>query len=375
MGKQGAKLSSYADAVAGMEEFGSALKGLLRETLKHHGVDVHTIDHRVKAERSARLKVDTSDGTYGGYEDLHDLLGLRITCYFAEEVERVAGIIDEEFRPDPNKSEDKKDKLGPKEFGYRSVHRVAWLGDERATLAEYARFKNLRFEVQIRTVLQHAWAEIEHDIGYKAETIPEPMRRRFSMLAGVLELVDYEFQSLRKELNTYEERADRAAESRSADKDMDLDVATLSSIIRKDSTIEGLDKALADIANVVLLDTFADNLTVEHRVRQLRQLRLRTIDDVRIAIYQWARHIHAFVALWLKRTDQDSETPLARAATRATAFPRGVGIFYLYFVISLETMRQGQEAELPDNLMAFNPGEMWERVIGEFGPPPHLSGS
>jgi len=55
-------------------------------------------------------------------------------------------------------------------------------------------------EIQVRTILQHAWAEIEHDIQYKSvETILTPVRRRFMSLAGLLEIADREFQAIQKE--------------------------------------------------------------------------------------------------------------------------------------------------------------------------------
>ncbi len=58
-------------------------------------------------------------------------------------------------------------------------------------------------QVQIRTVLQHAWAEFEHDIRYKG-TIPEEhvpdLDRRFTLAAGLLELADREFSQIRDRL-------------------------------------------------------------------------------------------------------------------------------------------------------------------------------
>src|SRR5690242_3677794 len=53
---------------------------------------------------------------------------------------------------------------------------------------------------RVRTILQHAWAEIEHDIQYKAEvSIPDSIRRRFLSLAGVVEVADREFQAISSE--------------------------------------------------------------------------------------------------------------------------------------------------------------------------------
>jgi hypothetical protein len=61
-------------------------------------------------------------------------------------------------------------------------------------LVEYSTHTGVQFEVQIRSTLQHAWAEIEHDRGYKSEVeVARAVRRRFSRLAGLLELADYEF--------------------------------------------------------------------------------------------------------------------------------------------------------------------------------------
>jgi len=82
-------------------------------------------------------------------------------------------------------------------FGYQSIHYLVRLNAERARLAEYERFADAVAEIQVRTILQHAWAEIEHDIQYKSSTaIPEEIRRRFMALAGMLEIADREFQAI-----------------------------------------------------------------------------------------------------------------------------------------------------------------------------------
>lgn len=367
MAKSETELGGYAVAVTGMEEFGKALEGLLREMLRHNGVIVHTIDHRVKAEESAKRKIETADGDYTAYEDLHDLLGLRITCYFADEVERVAEIIDTQFRADPSKSEDKMDRLGPKEFGYRSVHRVAWLGDDRATLAEYSRFKDLRFEVQIRTVLQHAWAEIEHDLGYKAETIPGPMRRRFSMLAGVLELVDYEFQTLRKELDKYEEKAEKAANNSTTD--MALDMATLYWLLRRDKLVRGLDRAVATTGKRRLGERPRDPRVLEQLLQKLNNLGISSISQLRETSEAWEPYVVAFVPHWLERSNNRRRE---RGESIPGGFPQGVGIYYLQFAMTLEAMRLGEEGNLSDDFLELKPLEIWEGIIAQFGGPPVL---
>jgi hypothetical protein len=74
------------------------------------------------------------------------------------------------------------------------------LKDSRTKLPEYGPYINRVAEIQVRTILQHAWAEIEHDIEYKTSvTIPKAIKRRFMALAGLLEIADREFQSIQNE--------------------------------------------------------------------------------------------------------------------------------------------------------------------------------
>ncbi len=82
-------------------------------------------------------------------------------------------------------------------FGYQSIHYLVKLTSRRARLPEYDPFADSIAEIQVRTILQHAWAEIEHDIQYKsALVIPAEIRRRFMSLAGMLEIADREFQGI-----------------------------------------------------------------------------------------------------------------------------------------------------------------------------------
>jgi ppGpp synthetase/RelA/SpoT-type nucleotidyltranferase len=136
---------------------------------------------------------------------MHDVLGVRIITFFPDEVDKVADVVAREFDIDDENSIDKRATHAPEEFGYMSLHYVARLNEARATLSENARFKGLPFEVQIRSILQHAWAEIEHDLGYKTKSsIPPDSHRRFSRLAASLEGADEQFKVIRDELAEYQ---------------------------------------------------------------------------------------------------------------------------------------------------------------------------
>ncbi len=132
-------------------------------------------------------------------KQITDLAGVRIIAYFPKTVTEINSLIDDEFEI-VEQSDKGQELIEEERFGYQSVHYLVRLKPERARLAEYERFAKAVAEVQVRTILQHAWAEIEHDIQYKSSTtIPKEIRRRFMVLAGVLELADKEFQDVQNQ--------------------------------------------------------------------------------------------------------------------------------------------------------------------------------
>src|SRR5262249_18923189 len=103
-----------------------------------------------------------------------------------------------EFDVDPNHSSDKLEDLEVDEFGYRSFHLVCTLSAARRSLAEWSKYRDLCVEIQVRSVLQHAWAAISHKIDYKTVSqAPTELRRGLFRLSALLELADDQFAALR----------------------------------------------------------------------------------------------------------------------------------------------------------------------------------
>lgn len=191
-------IESYATLRTGLSEAAEGLKNRLTTALHLSGVKVHTVNQRVKSEASVRSKISRPDKIYETICQLTDLIGLRVVTYFEDGVEEVAKIVEEHFAVDFDRSIDKRVQVDPSSFGYRSLHYVCHPTAESL---------DLPFEIQIRTVLQHAWAEIEHDLGYKfPEAVPNAIKRRFSRVAGLLEIADAEFVELRETMVSYEKR-------------------------------------------------------------------------------------------------------------------------------------------------------------------------
>ena len=188
------------------EEYAAVIRKILLEAFNALSIKIHSIEARAKAIESFGDKAATpapEDPNKPYYpnplSDITDLTGIRVIVFFPRTLDVVDGVIKTQF--DVLERSDKIQSLIKEErFGYGSIHYIVRLNDNRTRLLEYGRFKGLVAEVQLRTILQHGWAEIEHDIQYKAvETIPNTIRRRFMALAGLLEIADREFQAIQDE--------------------------------------------------------------------------------------------------------------------------------------------------------------------------------
>ncbi|NUL46899.1 hypothetical protein F7P69_17085 [Cellulosimicrobium funkei] len=353
----------YFDAVAGLEPFGVRLTDLIRQILSNNGIPVHTVNFRVKSEESVRQKLNAKPGHYSGPSSLMDLLGLRVTCYFADEVDRVAFIIDDEFAIDWDNSGDKRENLGSKEFGYRSVHRIARLDPTRAALTEYSDQTNTTFELQIRSVLQHAWAEIEHDLGYKQSTIPEQYSRRFSRLAGVLELVDDEFASLRDELRAYERDLNLAAKNQPDN--VDLNPATLRAALSEDPLLVELDEKVAAALSSPLASDIS-KYYVSWRLKELaEELGINDMTELRKQLAARRERVVRFASAWNNRPAEMRVEEDESGQPDLEEVSRGIGLFYFYLTLKAE-----QQLESGDAYCALDDGEhlgtVWEKVDEDF---------
>lgn len=116
------------------------------------------------------------------------------------DVNRVVHLLRQEFRIDERHTEDKFAGLGPNEFGYRSVHGVIGLDEPWASMQEWKRFANLWAEVQVKSLLQHAWATISHKLYYKGRVqMSEELQRQLFQVSALLELADDVFSALQSE--------------------------------------------------------------------------------------------------------------------------------------------------------------------------------
>jgi ppGpp synthetase/RelA/SpoT-type nucleotidyltranferase len=197
-------MQEYRDMLPVLEKIAQRAYDLLRRALHEQGIYVTAIEYRVKTEHSLAGKLELKGAKYKTISDVTDLVGLRVITFYTDEVDKVAAIAKRIFDIDWQESVDKRKLHQLDSFGYNSLHYICRLKEKMTTADGTQETESPRFELQMRTALQHVWSTIEHDTGYKGEVkIPREYKRQFSRLAGMLELVDDEFSRLRIVLTDY----------------------------------------------------------------------------------------------------------------------------------------------------------------------------
>lgn len=192
-------------------------ESLLTNCLDAEGINYLSASARAKGVESFRqksLRTSPEDKNRPKYtnplKDITDQLGARVITYLAETVDRVCQIIEREFEV-IEKTDKGSQTRAAGIFGYASKHYLVRISGGRAALPEYVDFKDQVVEIQIRTAVQHAWAEFEHDVRYKFN-IPEERKsefdRRFLLAAALIELADNEFSEIDRMFQEIEKDTD-----------------------------------------------------------------------------------------------------------------------------------------------------------------------
>jgi ppGpp synthetase/RelA/SpoT-type nucleotidyltranferase len=192
-------ISAYRRRSDNYRRLGEDVQRMLQDLLTVAEIPVSSVTFRPKEIDSLRRKLRSSD-KYQALTDITDIVGARVITFFADDVDRVANIIRraDNFAIDLANSIDKRRELRPDQFGYQSLHLVATLSKQRI-FNENRNLDGLKIEIQVRSLLQHAWAEIEHAY-YKSErSLPPTIARRVSLVAGLLEVGDNEFIAIRRD--------------------------------------------------------------------------------------------------------------------------------------------------------------------------------
>jgi putative GTP pyrophosphokinase len=219
-----------------------AVHSLLENMLEKEKIEYLSITHRVKSVEGAIEKIQRK--SYGDPKrQLTDLSGIRVITYLAD--------------------------LGHDRIGYRSTHFVCTLGEKRDVLPEWESLGNQPFEIQVRTVLQHSWAELAHDRSFKfGAALPTKIQRKLNLYSGMLEIVDSAFDQISREIDEYSATLDKINAVQI--KETEIDSISVTKFVR-DITAE---------KDIKLRDTRAEPEAIE----ELKKYGIRTIGDFKTLI-------------------------------------------------------------------------------------------
>ena len=281
-------LKQFRELRPSLQQLAEEATALLRQALREQGVYVTAVEHRVKTKKSLTGKLELKGAKYKSIDDITDLVGLRVITFYTDEVDKVAVIAKGLFDIDWQESVDKRKLHELDAFGYNSLHYICRL-----------RTGGPRFELQMRTALQHVWSTIEHDTGYKGDVkIPREYKRQFSRLAGMLELVDEEFSRLRMVLTDYRRQTLALVKSGKLD-DVPLSRETFRSYLE----LQPFDRLNHRIAAVNQAEVFPVGMMPYLRV--LESFGMETLGDVQHFIDENSDDAYQLALSQLAITDLD----------------------------------------------------------------------
>jgi len=260
----------------------------LKEVFDEAGLVVASIEGRVKEEKSLAGKLELKGAKYSSLADITDIVGLRVITFYSDDVDKVASAVDRLFEIDWENSVDKRKIHEIDSFGYMSLHYIC-----RTAGFPY------RFEIQMRTILQHAWANMNHDTGYKSGVeVPKEYLRNLSRLAGMLELADEQFSQIRNDLTDYRRRVQALVASGNMN-EVPLDGDTFRSYLQ----LRPFDKLNRRIAAVNQVEIMEENLMGYLAV--FKNLNCKTLGDIDRLIKNYSEGAYQIACYQIGLTDLD----------------------------------------------------------------------
>ena len=281
-------LEEYRENLPRFEEVAREIRAALQKTFDDAGLLLAGIESRVKTEKSLAGKLELKGSKYATLADITDIIGLRVITFYIDDVDKVASAVERLFEVDWENSVDKRKVHEIDSFGYLSLHYIC----SRPGFP-------YRFEIQMRTVLQHAWANMNHDTGYKSGVeVPRRYLRNLSRLAGMLELVDEQFSQIRSELTDYRRRVQALVASGNLD-DAPLDGDTFRSFLDLDPFGQ-LNRRIAAVNQAEIQDAALMNF-----LPVFKAIGCHTLGDISRIIKQYSEGAYQIACYQMGLTDLD----------------------------------------------------------------------
>lgn len=292
-------LKEYDSLFPFFSEMAPGLQERLRGFFADAGIVVAAVEQRVKTRKSLAGKLALKGAKYNSIFDITDIVGLRVITFYGDDVDKVASVIERLFEIDWANSVDKRKLHEIDSFGYLSLHYICRITEKDFVSEAHPELNKIRFEVQMRTVLQHAWANMNHDIGYKSGVeVPKGYVRNLSRLAGMLELVDDEFSRIRAEIWDYRRKIQSMVASGNLD-EVPLDGDSFRSYLALEPFKE-INRRIAAINQAEIHE-----VSLMKFLQVFKAFRFNTLGDVNNFIREWSDAAYQIAAYQIAVTDID----------------------------------------------------------------------
>ena len=193
-------IKSFLDQRPRYKQLCSEVDYILGKRMRNSNIEYSAITSRAKTLNSFLEKL-TRKSYANPLEGITDFAGVRLVYLYKGDQSAIENLIEQEF--DAFEKIDKVQEQDVDRFGYGALHYLVRLG-EAVSGARYDELKGLTCEIQVRTVLQDAWAIIDHHLVYKHESdIPKEFRRKLNSVSGLFEIADDQFQAVRLRRDDY----------------------------------------------------------------------------------------------------------------------------------------------------------------------------
>lgn len=281
------------------EKMQEVVRDVLKKSLAENHIYINAIECRVKEEKSLAGKLELKGEKYHSLKDITDILGARVITFYSDEVDKIAALVSQVFDVDWDESIDKRKMHELHSFGYSSLHYICRIPKHTYYNPEIPDLNDFRFEIQMRTALQHVWAVLDHDTGYKSGLeVPKEYLRNLNRLAGMLELVDEQFCVIRSGINDYRRRVQSLVHSGKFE-EVSLDGDSFQNYLNL-RPFDALNKRIASINQAEIHES---SLLIYLKI--FKMLRFRTLGDIEKMIHEDSDDAFQLVASQLANTDLD----------------------------------------------------------------------
>lgn len=206
------------------------LREAIELLLAQAGIKSLAVTSRIKTFASFAAKAARKEYSRP-FEENTDFVGLRVILYLPRDIAAVLTVLRDEF--DVVEDEDTTGRLAEHEFGYRSHHLLLHIREEWMSTPSFRGLRRIAAEVQVRTLMMHAWADMAHNLEYKStDQVPTALRRRLFLLSAKIEEVDQQFEDLVTEVEGYRRTvAEEAAQRGHFDPTLELNLDTFKELI------------------------------------------------------------------------------------------------------------------------------------------------